>query len=656
MRATPAWLPPNPKKTAMRALLLHRIPTRPLVAALLATATLAVPGRARAQLLSETWEQGTTTKWVASSTVNTYNETGSAPVLRSSVTDGPTAACAGKYARETVATSGGRVFTKPGILLKENTDYCLMAFIRRNAAGQPYLGINFEPDAQTPGVGSSTTNECWLIGQAAFSNAATAGFYCPPGVNTIGGTPDTGAVPTATPAAWTWVRRGFRTPAFAAMPGRYAYVKYEHFCGSASCGGAQQTGITDGPDFDDIRLVEGVCPAAPPADMAPHTPCAGTTPVCVEGSAATNAKCMDCNADFGTAGATRACPTAAAPLCITTGADKGACRPPCDGDFGSAGAAACTETQPFCRPAGDPKATCKACNGDAGSGATEACAAAAPTCFTMGAKAGACGKCTSNADCGSAKPRCDVGTGACTDTCAIDAECGDKASGKVCASSKCADGCRGDTTLGNGCPTGKRCTSTDGTVGACVDAAPNDRDADGVPDDVEARLGLNPDSADTDGDGIFDGTELGPDPQKPLDSDGDGKIDANDTDDDGDGILTKDEISLTRGANLTDDVDGDGKKNWLDSDADGDGVLDGEDGASDRNANGKPDFLDAASPNGGNGNGNGGGADLRNDNGSLEGGGCTIGPDTPARGAGTVLAAAFGLTVLGAARRRRKSA
>ena len=85
-------------------------------------------------------------------------------------------------------------------------------------------------------------------------------------------------------------------------------------------------------------------------------------------------------------------------------------------------------------------------------------------------------------------------------------------------------------------------------------------------------------------------------------------------------------------------------------------MLDGEDGASDRNANGKPDFLDASSPNGGSGNGDGGGADLRNDNGSLEGGGCTIGPDAPARGAGTVLAAVFGLTVLGAARRRRKSA
>jgi len=621
---------------------------RALAATLAAAAALTAPAVAHAQLFTESWEPNNTSRWVASSTVNTYNETGTASTLRSSVADGADAACAGRYARESIGTSGGRMFTKipAGIPIAANTTYCLMAFIRSNAAGVPYLGINFEATATMNGAGSSTDNECWLIGTAGFSNTGTAGFYCPSAAaNQIGNNPASGAVPAAS-NVWTFVTRQFTTGASVAAH-NFAHVKYEHFCGSASCGGAQ-TAEANGPDFDDIRLIAGTCPATPPADMAPHVPCTGTTPICELGGAAANAKCAECNGDFGNAAATRACPTAAAGICVTAGALKGSCRPPCSGDFGSGGGDACPETAPFCKPPGQPTAACKACNGNAGSGASEACAAASPNCFTTGAKSGSCGKCTANTECPTSAPRCDTTSGLCTNDCTKDEECGDKTSGKVCNTSKCSDGCRG--TDGNGCPTGKKCTSTNATIGQCVDDVPTskDRDNDGISDEDEVRLGLNPDAADTDGDGLFDGAELGADKVKGTDSDGDGKIDANDSDDDDDGIPTADEISKARSANLTDDVDGDGRKNWLDTDSDNDGVTDREDGIGDQNSNGRPDFLDNTWPV------QGGTSNLDpNPTGALEGGGCAVAPGVGSRANLGLLGIGLGLTALFVSRRRR---
>jgi uncharacterized protein (TIGR03382 family) len=58
----------------------------------------------------------------------------------------------------------------------------------------------------------------------------------------------------------------------------------------------------------------------------------------------------------------------------------------------------------------------------------------------------------------------------------------------------------------------------------------SDSDGDGVADLREAELGLDPARPDTDGDGVEDGAELGGDP--PVDSDGDGLIDALDATDD----------------------------------------------------------------------------------------------------------------------------
>jgi uncharacterized repeat protein (TIGR01451 family) len=102
--------------------------------------------------------------------------------------------------------------------------------------------------------------------------------------------------------------------------------------------------------------------------------------------------------------------------------------------------------------------------------------------------------------------------------------------------------------------------------------APNaDPDGDGLSTRDEVNLGSDPYEADTDGDGLRDGEELGGDYANPRDTDGDGRIDIRDGDDDGDGILTRVETALAGGSP---DPDGDGLPAWLDVDADGDTIPD----------------------------------------------------------------------------------
>ncbi|WP_226012994.1 dockerin type I domain-containing protein [Halomicrobium salinisoli] len=143
-----------------------------------------------------------------------------------------------------------------------------------------------------------------------------------------------------------------------------------------------------------------------------------------------------------------------------------------------------------------------------------------------------------------------------------------------------------------------------------------DADGDGLDNEREIALGTNAFSSDTDDDGISDWTET--DGGQPVDTDGDGVIDArdrdsdgdrvpdlregtNDTDgdgrpdyrdvdDDGDGIPTR--IEVRDGANFSHDVDFDGTPNWRDADADGDGTPDGEEGTGDADGDGMPDYLD----------------------------------------------------------------
>jgi uncharacterized repeat protein (TIGR01451 family) len=98
-----------------------------------------------------------------------------------------------------------------------------------------------------------------------------------------------------------------------------------------------------------------------------------------------------------------------------------------------------------------------------------------------------------------------------------------------------------------------------------------DSDGDGIPNYMIANT-------DSDGDGILDAVEIGTDPAHPIDSDGDGVADYLE--------------------NNTLDTDGDGKPDSLDNDDDGDGILTidelGSGGAlnpADTNGDGIPDYL-----------------------------------------------------------------
>lgn len=93
-----------------------------------------------------------------------------------------------------------------------------------------------------------------------------------------------------------------------------------------------------------------------------------------------------------------------------------------------------------------------------------------------------------------------------------------------------------------------------------------DSDSDGLPDELERRFGSEIMLSDTDGDGVSDGLEVGHNYNAPLDTDGDGRLNLLDEDDDGDGIP-----SIIEG---TDDTDGDGVANFLDQDSDADGISD----------------------------------------------------------------------------------
>jgi outer membrane protein OmpA-like peptidoglycan-associated protein len=120
-----------------------------------------------------------------------------------------------------------------------------------------------------------------------------------------------------------------------------------------------------------------------------------------------------------------------------------------------------------------------------------------------------------------------------------------------------------------------------------VPAGP-DTDGDGIPDDVEVDLGLDPENPDSDGDGIDDGDEIGDRTGgNPRDTDDDGTIDALDPDSDDDTITDTDEAGDADLNTPPVDTDGDGTPDYLDLDTDDDASLDSEE-AGDADLNTPP--------------------------------------------------------------------
>lgn len=177
------------------------------------------------------------------------------------------------------------------------------------------------------------------------------------------------------------------------------------------------------------------------------------------------------------------------------------------------------------------------------------------------------------------------------------------------------------------------------TTGVGAGNFANDSDGDGLLDGAESTLGTNPNNSDTDGDGVSDGAEVGPNLASPIDTDGDGIINAlesslldtdgdgvndqidpanNDVcvpnantalclaaDSDGDGLTNAQEDALGTGRN-TADTDGDGVNDGTEVggnvsapvDTDGDGVIDAlESSVTDTDGDGVSNQLDPANAN-----------------------------------------------------------
>jgi len=114
------------------------------------------------------------------------------------------------------------------------------------------------------------------------------------------------------------------------------------------------------------------------------------------------------------------------------------------------------------------------------------------------------------------------------------------------------------------------CSETSALVTVRVIECIIDSDGDGLSDEYEISIGTNPNNQDSDNDGILDGDEVGDDIANPLDGDGDGIIDALDSntlDTDMDGVVDQLDPANTNPC-IPDNTVGM-------CDTDGDGISDG---------------------------------------------------------------------------------
>lgn len=127
-----------------------------------------------------------------------------------------------------------------------------------------------------------------------------------------------------------------------------------------------------------------------------------------------------------------------------------------------------------------------------------------------------------------------------------------------------------------------------------------DDDNDLIPSTLEEKLGLKPNSNDSDGDRISDLDEVGSDFENPLDSNNNGIIDALDLDSDGDGLTDAQEAGDESVETKPVDSDGDGQPDYRDKDSDNDMVEDSNDNCKlkrntdqkDTDGDGKGDVCD----------------------------------------------------------------
>ncbi|MGC9043130.1 MAG: MopE-related protein [Myxococcota bacterium] len=153
-----------------------------------------------------------------------------------------------------------------------------------------------------------------------------------------------------------------------------------------------------------------------------------------------------------------------------------------------------------------------------------------------------------------------------------------------------------DDNDGDGAPNYMDYNDTDGPIG--------DPDEDGLANQVEQAIGTDTHNADTDGDGISDYYEVCPyvgvcNPLNPVNTDGDGLIDAKDPDSDNDGITDSVERGNVFINEAPRDTDGDGIPDFRDTDSDNDGIPDSVEGTADTDGDGIPNYRDWDSDNDG---------------------------------------------------------